>query len=210
MLIPQIPYDVVSLKFKKEEIRLEMISEEVFQRYNIVVQALEKAAKRDMHAEGFKDGEYKLRYEILARYGGQLWEIRAEVPFLRIETAEDLKRILAAYEDEYEKIYSREALAPSGGIEIITAAVEAIGPVSKPAILKAPDAGKNAQKAKKGSRDVYFSGSFINTPVYDWEQLGNGNEISGPAIVERFDTTLVVPPDRNIHIDEYLNIHMSP
>ena len=139
-----------------------------------------------MHAEGFKDGEYNLRYEILARYGGQLWEIRAEVPVSKIETAEDLKRILGAYEDEYEKIYAREAMAPRGGIEIVTVAVEAIGPAPKPDLVKAPMQGKNAQKAKKGSRDVYFSGSFINTPVYDWELLGNGNEINGPAIVERF------------------------
>ena len=44
-LYPQIPFDVVSLKFKKEEIRLEMIPAVGLQRYNTVVQALEKAAK---------------------------------------------------------------------------------------------------------------------------------------------------------------------
>jgi N-methylhydantoinase A len=209
-LIPSIPFDMVTLKFKKEEIKSEIISAEGLQRYNNMVEALEKAAKADMYAEGIKDGEYDLRHEILARYGGQLWEIRAEVPVSKIETAGDLGRILGAYEDEYEKIYAREAMVPRGGIEIVTVVVEAIGRVTKPELVKAAHEGKGAQKAKKGSRDVYFSGRFINTPVYDWDLLGNGNEVNGPVIVERLDTTLVVPPDRKIYLDEYLNIHMSP
>jgi N-methylhydantoinase A len=208
-LIPVIPFDVITLRFKKDELKLEAIPEWSLQRYNGMVDALEKAAKEDMHAEGFKDGEYGLRYEILARYGGQLWELRVKVPAARIANREAFGNILQAFEDEYEKVYSREAMVPRGGMEIVTVAVEAIGPTTKPTLVKAPYAGTSADRAKKGSRDVYFAGEFVTTPVYEWNLLGNGNEINGPAIVESSHTTLVLPPARKITIDDYMNIHMS-
>ncbi|MDO8784825.1 MAG: hydantoinase/oxoprolinase family protein, partial [Syntrophales bacterium] len=59
-ILPSIPFDMVTLKFKKEEIKLETIPSLGLQRYNTVTQALEKAAKEDMYAEGIKDGQYNL------------------------------------------------------------------------------------------------------------------------------------------------------
>jgi len=209
VVIPEIPFDITTLKFKKDELTLEMIPGPALNRFNKMIEELEKAAKRDMELEGYGEGNYELKYEILARYGGQLWEIRAEIPISRIETADDFGKLLEAFENEYEKVYTREAMVPSGGLEIITVAVEAIGPTPKPQISKEPYAGKSAEKARKGSRDVYWEGKFINTPVYDWDLLRHGNEIKGPAIVESAHTTVVIPPDRQIWVDEYKNIHMK-
>jgi len=209
VVIPEIPFDITTLKFKKDELTLEMIPGPALNRFNKMIEELEKAAKRDMELEGYGEGNYELKYEILARYGGQLWEIRAEIPISRIETADDFRKLLEAFENEYEKVYTREAMVPSGGLEIITVAVEAIGPTPKPQISKEPYAGKSAEKARKGSRDVYWEGKFINTPVYDWDLLRHGNEIKGPAIVESAHTTVVIPPDRQIWVDEYKNIHMK-
>ena len=146
---------------------------------------------------------------MLARYGGQLWEIRVEIPISKIETVEDFANILVAFEDEYEKVYTKEAMVPGGGIEIITLAVEAIGATPKPEIFKEPFEGEDPKKAKKGNRDVYWEGRFVNTPIYNWELLENGNEIKGPAIIESVNTTLVIPPNRQISVDDYKNIHMS-
>lgn len=208
-IIPAIPYDITTLRFKKEELTLEMIPELTLKRFNRMLEELEEAAKVDMNLEGYKEGDYSLRHEILARYGGQLWEIRVEVPISRIETANDFAKILGAFEDEYEKVYTKEAMVPIGGIEIITVAVEAIGKTPKPEIPKEPLLGKSAKNAKKKNRDVYWEGHFVNTPVYSWELLGHGNEIKGPAIIESVNTTLVVSPDRQVWVDGYKNIHMS-
>lgn len=208
-LVPSLPYDVVSLKFKKEELKIEMVPQWARERFNKMVEDLEAAARADMHAEGYKEGEYNLRYEILARYGGQLYEIRVEIFVSRIKVIQDLAKILESFEDEYMKVYTREAMVPAGGIEIVTVAVEAIGMAPKPKIVKGLHVGKSPKKAEKGRRDVYFSGRFITTPVYAWELLGNGNEIKGPTIIESSNTTLVVPPDRRVRVDEYNNIHMS-
>jgi len=36
-----------------------------------------------------------------------------------------------------------------------------------------------------------------------------GNIIPGPAIIEGVDTNLVIPPDRKVTIDQYLNMVME-
>ena len=49
----------------------------------------------------------------------------------------------------------------------------------------------------KGRRPVYFGGAgdFVETAVHDREQLQAGAVITGPALIEGTDTTIVVPPE---------------
>ena len=41
------------------------------------------------------------------------------------------------------------------------------------------------------------------------EKLQYGNVIDGPAIVEGVDTSVVIPRDRKVTVDEYLNMIME-
>jgi len=208
-IVPNIPYDIISSKFEKEKLTLDIIPESSRERFNMMTEEMERNAREDMEAEDFKEGNYDLRYEIMARYGGQLWEVRVEIPVSRIDTTDDFRKLLEAFENEYETVYTRGAMVPAGGIEIITCVVEAIGRIQKAQPKKEPYAERNPENAKKGSREVYWGGHFIGTTVYDWELLRHGNEVEGPAIVESPNTTLVVPSDKLISVDEYKNIHMS-
>jgi N-methylhydantoinase A len=47
-----------------------------------------------------------------------------------------------------------------------------------------------------GQRDVWFVevGDFTTTDVYDASGLQPGDRLTGPAVVEAPDTTIVVPP----------------
>ena len=49
----------------------------------------------------------------------------------------------------------------------------------------------------KGRRPVYFGGAgdFVETVVLDREQLRVGVVITGPALIEGTDTTIVIPPE---------------
>jgi N-methylhydantoinase A len=59
--------------------------------------------------------------------------------------------------------------------------------------------------AVKGKRDVYWSDkrAYQLTPIYDGEKLEPGNVVPGPAIVELATTTILVPHDCELKIDEY-------
>jgi N-methylhydantoinase A/oxoprolinase/acetone carboxylase beta subunit len=49
----------------------------------------------------------------------------------------------------------------------------------------------------------------IDTPVYDYEILGVGTTIRGPAIVELPFTTTLIPPEHKITVDPYMNLVME-
>ena len=67
--------------------------------------------------------------------------------------------------------------------------------------------GKDASGALKRKRQAYFKelGGFVETLCYDGEWLRYGNVISGPAIIEETNTTVVVPPGAELTIDVYGN-----
>jgi N-methylhydantoinase A len=67
--------------------------------------------------------------------------------------------------------------------------------------------GKATAKAT-GERDVYFGAElgFERVAVYQRENLGSGATIHGPAIVEQFDSTIVLPPETRAVVDPYHNL----
>jgi N-methylhydantoinase A len=61
-----------------------------------------------------------------------------------------------------------------------------------------------ADKAEK--RLVWFEGKWMQTHVYQREQLARNFEFSGPAIIEQLDATTVVEPADRARIDSYGNV----
>ena len=64
-IIPAIPYEITTLRFKKDELSLEMIPESALKRVNELLGKLEDAAKEDMKLEGYEEGSYELKHEML-------------------------------------------------------------------------------------------------------------------------------------------------
>jgi N-methylhydantoinase A len=56
------------------------------------------------------------------------------------------------------------------------------------------------------TRQVYFGGSFVETPLYDRAALGAEAEINGPAIVQQADTTIVIDPGARGRVDALGNL----
>ena len=205
-----IPYDASTLEFKFDKLSsLDDLRYEGIDRFNRIFEELEERARNDMRAEGIESEHVWMNYEILARYGGQLWELRARVPKRRINSLEDLKSVVKAYETRYREEYGLQAMAPRGGLQIISVAVELFGSTQKPKFSPEKQVGKDSKKALKGERDVYFSGAFRKCKIYTMEKLLPGNVVPGPSVIEGMDTSVVIPEDRKVVIDKYRNMLMS-
>jgi N-methylhydantoinase A len=48
-------------------------------------------------------------------------------------------------------------------------------------------------------------GGYVDTPVYDRDRLEAGTRLSGPAILEGADSTVVIPPGASVEVDRFLN-----
>ena len=91
-------------------------------------------------------------------------------------------------------------------VELVNLRVSGWGkiPVAKPMeVLKEKG---TAEEAFVETRDVYFEGSFVKTPIYDRTKLKLDAKIKGPAIIEEVNSTTVIPPKASAVIDKYGSI----
>jgi len=50
---------------------------------------------------------------------------------------------------------------------------------------------------------------MVATPIFKRQMLEAGNLIAGPAVIEGFDSTVVVPPNVTAEVDEWGIIRMQ-
>jgi N-methylhydantoinase A len=79
----------------------------------------------------------------------------------------------------------------------------------RPPVSRIERLAGDASRAVTGSRPVYFDGSFVDTAIYDRAQLGAGDTIDGPAIVEEFGSTTIVLPSLTARLDDFGNLILA-
>ena len=70
----------------------------------------------------------------------------------------------------------------------------------------APDASASVEKARLGSRPVWFDGGWHDTAIYARLDLPVGAVVHGPAILEQPDATTVIDPDLTARVDDFGNV----
>jgi len=205
----ELPYDPITLRYKLKEVDVAQISAGVIDRLNKALHTLDEIADADMEVEGFKKEMVTKKYEMEARYGGQLWEIACPLPINELTSTDDLRTLIGHFEEEYAKTYTREAMVPRGGVEIVSVALTASVPIRKRPVAR-DHVGEDSSRALKGERGAYFDGRWVTTRTYDLDKLQVGNIVDGYAIIEGRDTTIVIPAEYRTSVDQYLNLIMEP
>jgi N-methylhydantoinase A len=94
---------------------------------------------------------------------------------------------------------------PDNDIMIVNASTIVVGVRSQPAGADAAAAGEAKEPQPVAHRDVCFE-EWTSTPVYLRGQLGPGSRLSGPAIIQQPDTTVLVEPNMEVLVDEHRNL----
>jgi N-methylhydantoinase A len=66
-----------------------------------------------------------------------------------------------------------------------------------------------ADREPAAQRRVWFESGWAETPIYKREQLPAGASLTGPAIIEQLDTTIVVEPGDTVEADNRGNLIIS-
>ncbi len=173
--------------------------------------AIETEMKQIMAEEGFRAGDLKFRRFFTMRYRRQTAGVEMPVSWDR-GNAKRVAEIQSAFEKKYEELYGVGAGYTKAGIEISEIRVDAVGKVAKPRLGASRKRKSDIKAARKGKRAIYFTrpeGKFIDAPVYDYERLGVGAVVKGPAVIELPFTTTLVPPGFRVTVDDYLNLVME-
>ncbi len=160
--------------------RVDRLDEE---KLEAIFERLEEEAHRLLDREGVPRDRRVMKRLVDAKYWGQAYT-------LRVPWNGSLERLVEDFHRAHEARYGFSS--PEEPVEIVVARVEAWGIVDKPRLHAPRPAGERVEPVS--ARSVYFNGSWLETPVYDYNRLPEGAQIEGPAIVEYPDSTLVLPP----------------
>ena len=132
-------------------------------------------------------------YELDMHYVGQTHTIPATLPIARHGSSLGVTTatIRTAFEAAYLASFSR--LLPGLPMRIVSLRVAAIG--RRPTFdfsVFAPDASVSLDKARQGTRRVWFDGGWRDTVIWSRLDLPAGALVEGPAILEQPDATTVI------------------
>lgn len=166
---------------------------------------LEARALDDLSREGFPSGEAVLKRSADMRYVRQLSNLSIPVGEGPL-SAELIASANEAFHAEHNRIYGFSL--PDNEIEIVSVALRAALPALPVSQKKLERSSADASRAVKERRlaTVDNLGGPKEVDVYDRPLLVPGNVIRGPAVIESYDSTFVLPSDMHAVVDEYLNI----
>lgn len=168
-------------------------------------QKMHKEGQADLKREGIPPEAMAFHRQVDLRYAGQSFELTVPLPEGKLE-AREVADILEAFHKEHERAYGYSA--PEEAVEWVNLRLTAMGQIAKPRLRELPANGQDAEAARKGSRPVYFAESqgLVDCAIYDRYQLTQGSIVDGPAIIEEFDSTTVLHPGYQAHVDRYGNM----
>ncbi|MEC9280692.1 MAG: hydantoinase/oxoprolinase family protein, partial [Chloroflexota bacterium] len=126
-----------------------------------------------------------------------------------VATSQTLDALIQEFHAQHQLLYGFALDQP---VEIVTLRVTVSGDVGFVALPKKPGGTDFPEKAILDRRQVYFdeSDGFVPCNIYRRDQLAPGASISGPAILEGMDSTVLINPGWAALVDDYGNCIIRP
>jgi N-methylhydantoinase A len=169
-----------------------------------IFEDFEQEMGQRLKREGALEHEIQIERFVDVRYVGQVHTITVPVrsrPFTPAALAEVIDRFHTEHEREYR--YCRR----DWPVEISVLRVQGRVVRPRPQVLSHHIGSNGSTPHPVVHRDVFFEdGGWVPTRIYDRSTLQPEEVIEGPAIVEEFDSTTLLPPGVKARIDRMGNI----
>ena len=152
---------------------------------------LEESARDMLSKTNIPEGNWVLKRSMDVRYVRQAYELNVDVS--NPVTPSNFLDLAGSFHEKHATTYGHANKEER--IQIVTLRLSATAKLPE---LKIRQRVKTdaAIEIKKRTREVWFEKSGkISTSIFDREAIQLGTTITGPAIIESLDSTLVVPPD---------------
>lgn len=157
---------------------------------------------------GFEQESLTIAYSADVRYTGQ--DHTVTTPLRKnpadYEAGELLEEIASEFVARHKQLYGHGD--PHAAVQIVTARCRAIAPVPRPKVV-----GSFAEvpATAVASRNIWFpdGGWHESVPVFNRDELSEKDVIVGPAVVDEWTTTVIVPPNWNAALDSIGNLVLA-
>lgn len=169
---------------------------------NGILEGLWEEGRSQLREEGFADDSHEVVTQVDMKYEGQVSELTVYLPPGTV-TPENLKKLSDSFEEEHERTYGYRTDAP---FQLVNLRVIARGLSEESRIPDSLDIPSTANGGQS-NRSVYFGPGhgFMDAPVISRGSLA-GKTMSGPLIIEEYDSTTVVPPGWKVSIDQWRDV----
>lgn len=157
---------------------------------NRLLEDLEARAIRALQEQGIPPERRKIEYYFSARYPGQVYELQIPLRSSRV-SQDSLPQMVDDFHSEHERRYFTSER--TNYIEMLCWRVTATGVMPRITFPEQPLGSEDTSPALKGKRKAYLYGGFIDTPIYDGGKLVHGMIIQGPAIIEDYGSSPLIP-----------------
>jgi N-methylhydantoinase A/oxoprolinase/acetone carboxylase beta subunit len=170
---------------------------------------LEEAARGELAAEGMSAAEARFARELDLRYSGQGYELRTPLEGLSLErlTAASLRAARERFDQRHAQIHGHAAKERPVEVVSYRLRVRVAVPKYEPSEAAAPSP-RNADPIK-GQRAIWLDGTRLQASLYERGRLDVGAAVVGPAIVEQFDATTLIPPNWSGRVDRHGNLVLA-
>jgi N-methylhydantoinase A len=154
---------------------------------------LEESGRSELEREGLSGEAIEFARKVDLRYVGQSYE-------LTIPAGDGMTD---RFHVEHDRTYG--FAAPAEPIEVVSLRLTSVGRIAKPPARRLDSGGAVEPKER---RQVYYADSegYVDCPIYDRYSLPAGAAFDGPAVVEEFDSTVVVHPGFSVRVDAVGNL----
>jgi N-methylhydantoinase A len=176
-----------------------------------IFRGLEAQARSELAAEGMSGADARFARELDLRYSGQGYELRTPLDglFSGRLTADTLRAARDRFDERHAQIHGHAAKERPVEIVSYRLRVRVGVPKYQPREHTAPPTPRPAAGAVKGQRRASFNGTMIDATLYERDRLEVGAGVAGPAIIEQFDATTVIPPSWSGQVDGYGNLILA-
>jgi N-methylhydantoinase A/oxoprolinase/acetone carboxylase beta subunit len=175
---------------------------------NRQLEALDQKVKKRFDLAGLGNDKVVLDRSVDMRFGMQVHELEVNAPARALEMR-DVTKLGEDFPLFYESTYGKNSAYTAAGIDLVTLRASGLIPMARPNLGNA--AAQSGSSSLIGERPAYFPnvGDFVPTAVHAGERLAASQKIEGPAIIQRFADTVVIPPNARASVDRFGGIALT-
>ena len=153
--------------------------------------------------EGIEIEEMIVVHDVDMQFQGQTHILSFTVDDPRVSKS----RLRSSFEEAYWNRFSVELpeIRPVL-VNLHTAIIGRRKAVPLTSLMPLKNEWKNSNECQKGTRAVWFEQGWQETPVFHREPLCPGSRITGPALLEQMDSTVVLDPRDALEVDSFGNL----
>ncbi|XID93821.1 hydantoinase/oxoprolinase family protein [Paenibacillaceae bacterium WGS1546] len=167
-----------------------------------ILEKLEAAGRAQMRRDGIVTDAAIVDRRADIRYYGQAYELTVPFPDGPV-TPEAWRRIIGSFHQAHEQTYGFQKKGDP--VELVNLRVSILSSKEPPKLSERAFQAAGSLKPAS-TRPAYFNGTWMDTPIYNHDDLRPGHTFTGPAVIEEKGATTVMGPGDIATVDNRLNM----